>query len=194
MTSMLVTGGNSGLGACLVEKFNAASISRSNGYDITKDVNDIAKLSLNYDIFVNNAFDGPPQSNWANFGQVNVLLAVYREWKDNNKKGIIINIGSIGEKNIVSPEPEFETYRVAKAALRHASLQASKGFKDNLVQFKTSLLTFDRLDTDLSRSRSSWTGNGIDCLNICDQINLILNINKNSCIEEIVTLVNLNYE
>lgn len=190
--TMLVTGGNKGLGKVICEVFNADSISRANGFDITKNVKEVADTSLGYDIFVNNAFDGPPQSEWANFAQFHVLNAVYTAWKTANKDGIIINIGSVGERTVVAPEPDFETYRVAKAALKHASLQCSKAFKDNVVPFRTSLLTLDRLDTELSRSRPSWTGNGVSCINVCDQIQLILNTNKNSCIEEIVTSVNFN--
>lgn len=190
---MLVTGGNRGLGLTLVNHFSADSISRVDGLDITKDTKAIAEKSLDYDVFVNNAFDGPPQEEWANFGQVQVLHDVYTAWKTNNKKGYIINIGSVGERTIIAPEPSFETYRVAKAALKHASLQSSRAFKDNLVQFKTTLLTLDRLDTELTRSRASWTGNGVNCNNICDQLALILSLNSNSCIEEIVTSVNFNF-
>lgn len=190
---ILVTGGNNGLGKEIVSYFSADSISRSNGYDITKNVNAIALMSLEYDVFVNNAFDGPPQEEWANFGQVNVLQEVYTMWKANNKSGIIINIGSVGERTIVAPEPSFETYRVAKAALKHASLQCSKAFKENLVPFKTTLLSLDRLDTYLTRSRGSWTGNGINCRDVCDQIGLIFNLSTNTCIDEIVTSVNFNH-
>lgn len=190
---ILVTGGNKGLGQEIVNRFNATSISRSDGHDITKHAREIAEKSLDYDVFVNNAFDGPPQEEWANFGQVQVLHEVYTLWKANNKKGHIINIGSVGERTIVAPEPSFETYRVAKAALKHASLQSSRAFKDNLVHFKTTLLTLDRLDTELTRSRASWTGNGVDCASVCDQIAMILSLNSNSCVEEIVTSVNFNF-
>jgi len=191
---ILVTGGNKGLGQEIVNRFNATSISRSDGHDITKHAREIAEKSLDYDVFVNNAFDGPPQEEWANFGQVQVLHEVYTLWKANNKKGHIINIGSVGERTIVAPEPSFETYRVAKAALKHASLQSSRAFKDNLIHFKTTLLTLDRLDTELTRSRASWTGNGVDCASVCDQIAMILSLNSNSCIEEIVTSVNFNFD
>lgn len=191
---VLVTGGNRGLGKHLVEEFNGVSISRIDGIDITQDHEYIAKLSLDYDVFVNNAFDGPPQEAWANFGQVHVLEAVYDAWNQHNKSGYIFNIGSVGEKNIVARDPSFETYRVAKAALSHASKQCTASFKANRVPFRTTLITLDRLDTDLSRSRPTWTGNAINCNDISNFIKYTQNLDANTCIEEITFYCNLDYK
>ena len=190
--TMLVTGGNRGLGLTLVNHFSADSISRADGLDITKDINAIAERSLDYDVFVNNAFDGPPHEPWANFAQTNLLYEIYQLWKANDKHGYIFNIGSVGEKSIVNPEPMFETYRTAKAALAHASKQCSAAFKNNLVGFKTTLITLDRLDTEISRSRPSWTGNGINCQDVAKFINYATSINNNSCVEEVTIYVNFN--
>jgi NADP-dependent 3-hydroxy acid dehydrogenase YdfG len=190
----LITGGNRGLGLKLCELFDGDSISRENGIDITKNVNEIAELSLKYDVFINNAFDGPPQESWANFGQVNVLLAVYEKWKLANKKGWIINIGSVGSKHVVALEPMFETYRISKSALEFASKQCTAAFKNNLVSFKTTLITLDRLDTPLTRSRESWTGNGISCIDIAEYIKFIISLSINTCIEETTFYVNFNYD
>ena len=191
---VLVTGGNRGLGKHLVDAFKGKSISRANDLDITKHCQDIANVSLDYDIFINNAFDGPPQEAWANFGQRHVLEAVYDAWSKNNKKGYIYNIGSVGEKSIVAREPSFETYRVAKAALAHASKQCTASFKANLVPFKTTLITLDRLDTELSRSRTNWTGNGINLNDVLNFINFTQKIDTNTCIEEIIFYCNLDYK
>lgn len=190
---MLVTGGNRGLGLELVKHYNATSISRNEGFDITKDIEKIAELSLEYDVFVNNAFDGPPQEAWANFAQTNLYLAVYDKWKAAGKIGHIFNIGSIGEKTIVSPEPRFETYRVSKAALSHASKQGTQAFKNNIIPFKTTLITFDRLDTELSRSRPTWTGNGHSLKDISNFMDYSFGINSNTCIEEITFYCNLHH-
>ncbi len=190
--NVLVTGGNRGLGQELTLKLDGISISRSSGVDITKDAKEIAQKSLEYDIFINNAFDGPPQEEWADFGQVQVLLEVYKAWKDAGKQGWIFNIGSVGERAIVAPEPSFETYRIAKGALAHASRQCTAAFKNDLVKFKTTLITPDRLDTELSRSRPNWTGNGIDCADIVDFIKYATGIKNNSVIEEIILYVNFS--
>ena len=191
---VLITGGNKGLGKHLAETFDGTSISRANGLDIVKDYAAIANMSLDYDVFVNNAFDGPPQEEWANFGQVHVLEAVYDLWSKNNKSGHIYNIGSVGEKNIVAREPSFETYRVAKAALAHASKQCTASFKSNRVPFKTTLITLDRLDTELSRSRPSWTGNGINLQEVSNFIKYAKTLDHNTCIEEITFYCNFDHD
>lgn len=189
---VLVTGGNRGLGLAIVNQLGAVSVSRTDGSDITKDAIAIAKLSLDYDVFINNAFDGPPQEEWANFGQVQLLLEVYKQWKEVGKTGWIFNIGSIGERTVVAPEPSFETYRIAKSALAHASRQCTAAFKNDVIKFKTTLITPDRLDTELSRSRASWTGNGINCNDIVDFIKYTTGISNNSVIEEIILQVNFS--
>ena len=185
-----ITGNNRGLGLVLSEYFHADGSSRSSGKDITKDVNTIAEESLHYDVFINNAFDGPPDSEWGNYGQVNLLQAVYKKWKQANKKGWIFNIGSSGEKTIVAPDPDWETYRVAKAALNHASKQCSTAYKQGLVNFKTTLISPDRLDTTLSRSKDTWQGGGIDCTDIAKFIEYAIAIKDPGCVDEIEIGVN----
>jgi NAD(P)-dependent dehydrogenase (short-subunit alcohol dehydrogenase family) len=193
----LITGGNRGLGKHLCDIFLAGSFSRSeNGADITDPYwrNQIAQHSLGFDVFINNAFDGPPHESHANFAQTTLLWEVYQEWKNAGKDGYIINIGSSGSKNIVAPEPMFETYRSSKAALEFASKQCTKAFKDNIVGFRTTLLTLDRLDTPLTRSRASWTGNGICLDDVSNFIKYLTSTNSNTVIEEITMYVNFNYD
>lgn len=190
----MITGGNRGLGLELCQKFNGDSYSRHNGYDITKDRPALAEKSLNYDVFINNAFDGPFQESWADFGQVKLLYEVAMLWQKNNKSGYIINIGSSGSEDIVAPEPSWETYRVNKAALKHHSQQWTRAFKTNQVLFRTSLITVDRLDTPLSRSRPTWTGNGVALGDVTNMIDLCLSTQANTCIEEIKAWVNLDHK
>jgi len=191
---MLVTGGNRGLGQHLIEVFGGTSLSRHNGFDINKEIDSIVAHTMKYDVFVNNAFDGPPQEDWANFGQAQLYFAVYDAWKAAGKSGYIFNIGSVGEKHIVAPEPRFETYRVAKAALAHASRQGTQAFKHNQVPFRTTLITPDRLDTELSRSRPTWTGNGIALTDISNFIRYAISVSPNTVIEEATFYVNFDYK
>jgi len=192
--TFFITGGNRGLGLHLKEKFNGTSISRVQGYDITKNVKEIAEISLDFDVFINNAFDGPPQEDWANFAQAQLYMAVYDAWKAAGKTGHIINIGSTGSKNIVAPEPRFETYRISKAALEHASKQGTQAFKQNQVPFKTTLITLDRLDTELSRSRPNWTGNGVNLADISNFIEYAISVSPNTAVEEATFYVNFDFK
>jgi hypothetical protein len=191
-----ITGDNRGLGKSLKEHFYGDGSSRSAGYDITnpEHIKLLAKESLHYDVFINNAFDGPPDEEWANFAQVNLLHAVYDEWKLNEKSGWIFNIGSIAEKHMDPAEPKWERYRVAKSALNYASKQSSAAFKNNLVNFKTTLITPDRLDTEFSRSKPTWTGNGVSCNDIIRFIEYCTSISSNTIVDEISLSVNFNYQ
>ena len=189
-----VTGGSKGLGQYLKEYFEADGISRStNNLDITSqtDIEKIALESLNYDIFINNAFDGPPHEPWANYGQVNLLHEIYKQWKNHNKTGYIFNIGSVGANAIVPPEPMFETYRVAKSALQHASKQITQSYKQNLIGFKCTLITPDRLDNETTRSRPNWTGNGVSMKDISTAIDWCLSCESNTVVDEIIIYCNL---
>lgn len=193
---MMVTGGNRGLGLAICQHYQADSFSRQSGYDITNHENrkTLAQISLDYDIFINNAFDGPFQESWADFGQCRLLWDVANTWQTHGKTGFIINIGSVGSETVVSPDPNWETYRVAKVALKSHSQQWTKAFRDNKAKFRTSLLTLDRLDTPLSRSRFNWTGNGIDLQEAISYIDLIITSRDNTCIEEIQAWVNLEHK
>lgn len=193
---MLITGGNRGLGLTLCGYFKGDSISRDSGHDITKaqDRQHIAERSLSYDVFVNNAFDGPFQEAWADFAQTQLLWTVADLWQKNQKSGFIINVGSVGSEDTTAPDPAWETYRVSKAALKAHSRQWTRAFKENRVQFRTTLLTLDRLDTPLSRGRTSWTGNGIELLDVAAYIELVIRSQLNTCVEEIVSWVNFDHK
>jgi NAD(P)-dependent dehydrogenase (short-subunit alcohol dehydrogenase family) len=192
----MITGGNRGLGLALATHFDGHSVSRSTGYDITKDTDRawIANASLEYDVFINNAFDGPFHESWADFAQTRLLHDVATCWQHNGKTGHIINIGSIGTQTVVAPDPTFETYRISKQALKSHSQQWTRAFKENRVPFRTSLLTLDRLDTELSRSRPNWTGNGHSLDDVCQYVDMIVRSAPNTCVEEIVTWVNFDHK
>ena len=173
-----ITGNNRGLGLELNKHFNADGCSRGSGLDITRDDDalHIAKQSLYYDVFINNAFDGPPDEVWGNYGQVKVLMEVFKLWKFHKKTGWIFNIGSSGVDG---------SYTIPKAALDKASEECSKAFKRNEVKFKTTIIRPGRLDTPLSRSRATWTGNGIKCLDLAKFIEYAVEVNPNTIIEDI---------
>jgi hypothetical protein len=194
---VIVTGGLSGFGKQIVDSMQATSLSRRNGYDITKseDIQRIVELSLECDVFVNNAFDGNPIEEWGQFGQVKLYYALHQAWKNANKSGYIFNIGSTGNKLPSSLAVLNDGYRSAKAALEYASKQGSLGFKKNEVKFKTTLINFDRLDTELSRSRLGWNGNGVKTDEVVEFMKLMtLNASNNMSVEEITFILNIFYK
>ncbi len=184
---VLITGGRSGIGHDFVKAFQADHLSRRDGFDI-KDpaaITEIAERSLNYDVFINNAFDGPPHKGWANWGQANLMKALFCKWKDTEKQGYIFNIGSIGSTTEVDQYQDFELYRVSKYALDYYSLEATQAFLQKKVSFKTTLIRPGRLDTLKTRERASWTGVGHTGQEIIDILKLCLNSPKESCLSVI---------
>jgi len=192
--TFLVTGGNQGLGLDIAQRFGATSISRSTGHDILIQRASIAQLSLDYDVFVNNAYDGVFGQSRTAYGQAQLLTEVALAWKDKNKRGHIINIGGVGSEDTSAPFPGWESYNANKAALKHASLQWTQAFRTGQVNFRTSLITVDRLDTLAGRARASWTGNGVAACDVIRMIELCLNSQPNTCVGEIVTWVDLDYK
>lgn len=194
MTRYMITGGNKGLGLALSEHYKSDSYSRSNGFDIVTNTQRIADISLNYDVFINNAYEGLNADTNLEFSQAKLLHQVAMLWKQHKKSGHIINIGGAPAEDINSPPTGWETYGVNKAALKYHSKQWSRAFRDHNVLFKTSLITVDRLDTPAGRNTESWTGNGHNLTNVISMVDLCLNVANNTCIEEITAWVDLQYK
>ena len=190
----MITGGNRGLGLALCQRYDATSYSRSTGHDITINRAEIAQASLDYDVLVNNAFDWSFEDTSADFAQVKLLHDVAALWKLHRKSGHIINIGSFGSESIEAPAEGWASYNVNKAALKHHSQQWTQAFRQGQVLFRTHLITVDRLDTDLNRTRVSWTGNGVAANDVGSMIDLCLGTHPNTCIGEVVAWVNLGFK
>lgn len=112
-----ITGHTAGIGRGLYEHFKNKSneyeiigLSRSNGFDITKNIDEVIESVLPTDCFVSNAFAG--------FSNVELLYRVFEKWKDSHK--LIINISSDsgdGIKNFIHP------YAIVKSATDKACEQ-----------------------------------------------------------------------
>lgn len=174
----MITGGTSGLGLVLCERFGGDSYSRGSGYDIVRDCQDLSEISLDYDVFINNAYDGVLGNSWHGFGQTRLLHEVAMLWKELDKTGYIINIGGVGAEDTGAPVEGWESYNANKRALKHTSLQWTQAFKTKQVDFRTTVLTVDRLD-------KNDIGDGHDLTDIADMVELCLNTNPNTCIGEI---------
>ncbi len=195
----LVTGGNQGLGEQIIREISqhgeVESVSRSQGYDIKDHASrkSIAEMSLDFDVFVNNAFDGPPHKPWADFGQTKLMYQVFELWRAQNKKGYVFNVGSYATQTQVEHYLEFEFYRASKMALDHASYRATDAFLKNEVLFRTTLLRPGRLDTEKSRSKKNWTGNGHSLESLVSLMRLCLSLPGNTCVRDINLNVNLHW-
>lgn len=190
----MITGGGRGLGLELAKWFGADSYSRHNGYDIVEQREELANLSVNYDVFINNAYDGEFGVSRTAYGQVQLLTEVAMAWRASNKTGHIINIGGVGSEDTSAPFSGWESYNANKAALKHHSLQWSQAFRTGQVPFRTTLITVDRLDTPAGRARPTWTGNGVALQDVVAQVELCLNTAANCCVSEIITWVNLDHK
>jgi hypothetical protein len=148
---------------------------------------EVAELSLDYDIVINNAYDGVLGESWHGFGQTRLLHEIAMAWKAANKIGHIINIGGVGAEDTGAPFAGWESYNANKRALKHTSLQWTQAFRNAQVKFRTSLLTIDRLD-------KNDIGDGHDLQDIGDMVELCLNVRPNTCVGEIKAWVNLQYK
>ena len=97
-----ITGHTQGIGKHLFERLqpNAIGFSKSTGYDIN-DRTDRARIILesqDCDVFINNAWDG--------FGQVNLLVDLFKVWHDKEDK-TIINVGSKITDHILGPDQYY---------------------------------------------------------------------------------------
>lgn len=181
----MITGGNRGLGLHLAQRYRADSFSRSQGSDIGSHADQLAKTSLEYDLVINNAYDG--------FAQTLLLARVAERWAAASKSGTIINIGGVGSEDTGPPATGWQSYSAHKRSLKHLSLQWTAAFRANQIRFRTSLLTLDRLDTPLGRTTAEWTGAGVDLEDVYEMIELCRSVRDCSCIGEIKIWVNLDH-
>tara|TARA_B100000989_G_scaffold281091_1_gene245025 strand:- start:3872 stop:4423 length:552 start_codon:yes stop_codon:yes gene_type:complete len=103
----------------LAEKFSIVHtqtdfVSRTNSYDLcTKEGRVIvAQSSLDYDVFINS-------SALYQFNQTLLLEAVWKNWKEKNKQGHIINIGSTVDRSTKGAEWIYPQEKKALKSLSH---------------------------------------------------------------------------
>ncbi len=115
MNKVIISGHTSGIGKTLYDYYspNALGISRSTGFDITKD-----KFTYHGDMFINNAINF--ESYEGMFGQIRIFWQAWKLWRKNPNR-VIVNIGSISTDYPFSPTYPQMMYASAKAALENAS-------------------------------------------------------------------------
>ena len=134
-----LTGHTSGIGLALTKQCNNwIGFSRSNGFNINNPER-IVREATECNVFVNNAHD--------KFAQVDLLYAIWNEWKDKDKQ--IVCISSL------SPDvtkKHMHPYSAEKCALDHAceQLQNSKG-KCRVINIKPGFVDTPRVASTYSK-------------------------------------------
>jgi len=139
MKIMLTGNKNWGLAKELYKSFEHVScFSRSTGVHLTTEVDQefLAKKTLSCDVFIN-------CSKLNNFNQTLLLKKVWDTWNENNKKGIIINIGSTVDTGLKGGS---RIYNVEKVALRNLSRKLSLDTSSG-NGIKVSYISLGYLDT-----------------------------------------------
>ena len=126
-----ITGHTKGIGKAIYEHFqpNIIGFSRSNGYDILKDMESIFRESTDTTVFINNAHNAFAQT---------ALLYRFIKWGyggrelNNDPKGHIISIGSVASDAI---RYRNSPYAIHKQALESANEQLfSLGHNTTLIK------------------------------------------------------------
>lgn len=112
MRKAVITGHTIGIGKSLFEALSARGyevigLSRSNGYDLRKDLQPFLTVAKDADLFINNAYGGSRS--------IHLLYRLYELWSQQDK--MIINLGSDAAEGI-RRYPCL--YSVSKAALDKA--------------------------------------------------------------------------
>ena len=115
-----ITGHTSGIGKELFDRLSEShevvGFSRSNGYDITKNVTSIVRSALGCDLFINNAHEYEFQTVLFN--------ELFSYWAHDPSK-FIINMGSVAKYTELYRVNEQSYYGKTKKELSEASIKAS---------------------------------------------------------------------
>jgi len=105
---------------------------------ITENVQKLAKISLDYDVFINSALV-------PDFGQTRILQAVWTEWRATNKSGSIISFGSSVDYYF---RPDNRMYPVEKRALHDMNRSLSKHVTWFDSKIRCTYLAFGGVNTE----------------------------------------------
>lgn len=177
---VLVTAGTAGIGKVLVDHFAPLSMGfgRRNGYDIRQESirKDIAKLSLDFDVFINHAYTRDESQNL-------LLREVADLWIEQEKTGYIFNTGTFGT---FRPDGIDADYIDIKSKLDEIHHQYVQRINQGELTFRMTLLRPGMLDTERSRSKPHWRGNGIRGTDIAQLIQAFYNLPSDLNIADVV--------
>lgn len=180
MPKVLVTAGTDGVGKVISDYFSPESLGlgRRSNHDIrdSKIRSEISELSLEYDIFVNHAYS-------RDLSQVEMLTTVFNLWKKKEKKGYIFSTGTYGTYRDVGLNPYYLEH---KEALDKTHTSLCQEVECGQVPFRMTLLRPGMLDTERSRQKPHWRGNGVRGLDIARIIECFYSLPSDLLINDIV--------
>ena len=158
-----------------INDFQIDFVSRSLGYDFyePKVREYIARMSVKYDVFINNVSCG-------NFIQTIMLESIWNRWVKEKHEGYIINIGSTIDTGI---RPSSELYPTEKVSLKHLSRRLSWLCLDG-NGIKITYIAPGWLDTPKIREKHP-DKNKIELFDIVDTVKWVLESPKRININEI---------
>jgi hypothetical protein len=152
MTKILITGNATkeitGTLVSMYPTMDTVSRSSTSTYSmdlsIKENIAELAKISINYDIFINCALV-------PDFGQTKILQAVWTEWKANSKPGHIISFGSAVDYYL---RPYKRKYPIEKRSLRDLNRSLSKHVTWFDSKIRTTYFSFGGVETE--KTQQQW--------------------------------------
>lgn len=167
--SILMTGNpNYGIAEAFSKRHTYADfMSRSNRYDLTTEEGQeaLVSASLDYGVFINN-------SALNNFAQTTILSKVANRWRNVQKAGHIINIGSTID---TTTKGQNSIYQQEKKALLELSKQISLlSVWAEDVRFRNTHISFGSLKTPKVIEKFEDSRNLIDLITVINMIDWIM--------------------
>ena len=178
----LVIGGSRGIGRDIAVHFKGDSFSRLNGYDIKKPDSrkKIALSSLNYDVVLNHAYCG-------DFNQTLMLQELCSLWTQKEKKGYIINTGSMCSYRFNDGKNEkWWLMSAVKTGqdLYINYLSQGSAWREN-IKFRITNIRPGMLDTEEGRRKKEHFKAGIRGKDYCRLIEYLLSTPEDLIISEV---------
>ena len=178
---ILVIGGAKGIGKDVVDYFapNSMNVSKSTGHNIMilEHRVAIANLSLEYDAVLNHAYTG-------DMSQYHMLRLLYQTWYNEGKDGYIFHTGTYStysmQWNVNSQYPDI------KISSDELARKISKRCENNKAKFRCTNIRPGMLDTEKSRLKPHWKGNGVRGKDFAKLIEYLYNLPEDLCVPQIV--------
>ena len=140
-------------------------------------IKEMAMISLGFDVVVNHAYTG-------NMSQYFMLRELYQIWYGEKKRGYIFHTGTQStysmQWNVNDPYPDL------KISSDELARKISKVCENNKTNFRCTNIRPAMLDTEKSRLKPHWQGNGVRGKDFIKIIEFLYRLPEDLCISQIV--------